>query len=59
MSSPITTWDGATVYLTFADKTGLLYRFLLLMAAVTVSTIANSMLHERRSSRKLEGSGYS
>ncbi len=59
MSSPITIWDGATVYYTFADQPGLLYLFLLLMAAVTVGTMVNSMLHERRSGRKLEESGYS
>jgi hypothetical protein len=58
MSSPITTWDGATVYYTFADKPGLLYLCLLLMVAVTAGTILNSMLHERRASKRLEDSGY-
>ncbi|MDQ0467526.1 hypothetical protein [Labrys wisconsinensis] len=45
-SSPITSWDGATAYFTFADRPAVLALICLAAAAVCVYAIASMVRHE-------------
>lgn len=56
-SSPITTWEGATAYFTFADKPAVLGLVLIAAVAVCVYTIASMVKHENASYRKLKSNG--
>ncbi|MEI5680351.1 hypothetical protein G6N74_03030 [Mesorhizobium sp. CGMCC 1.15528] len=54
-SAPITAWEGAEAYFTFADKPALLAIFCLAAIAACVYTIVSMVKHENASSRKLNG----
>ncbi|MCC9626066.1 hypothetical protein LPB41_30725 [Thalassospira sp. MA62] len=47
-TSPITSWEGAEAYFTFADKPALLVLFTLIGVAVCVWTIASMAAHENK-----------
>lgn len=49
MASPITTWEGAEAYFTFADSPGAMGFILVLSIAVTVLAIVVSAIHEKNS----------
>ncbi len=51
-TSPITTWEGAEAYFTFADKPALLVLFVLAGIAACVWTIVSMAKHETKSSKK-------
>jgi hypothetical protein len=44
--SPITTWEGAEAYFTFADKPGAIIVILALAVLVTVGAIVATVKHE-------------
>lgn len=52
-SSPITTWEGATAYFTFADKPAVLGLLLLGAFGVCLYAIVSMVKHENASYRKL------
>jgi len=52
-SSPITAWEGAAAYFTFADKPAMLAVFLLGALAVCVYAIVSMVKHENASYKKL------
>lgn len=52
-SSPITAWEGATAYFTFADKPAMLAIFLLGSLAVCVYAIVSMVKHENAAYKKL------
>jgi hypothetical protein len=54
-SSPITTWEGAEAYFTFADKPAILVFFVLATAAVCIGGVISMIRHESYSYRKLNG----
>ncbi|MBX3582619.1 MAG: hypothetical protein KF810_12030 [Rhizobiaceae bacterium] len=56
-SAPITTWEGATAYFTFADSPGVLALCLLGSLAVCIYAIASMVKHENESYRKLKEEG--
>lgn len=56
-SSPITTWEGATAYFTFADKPFVLVLLLLGAVGVCVYTIFSMVKHENASYEKLTKNG--
>ncbi|WP_175483409.1 hypothetical protein [Amphritea atlantica] len=45
-SSPITTWEGAEAYFTFADSPSVMMIILALAMAATVGAVVASVLHE-------------
>lgn len=45
-ASPITSWDGAAAYFTFADSPAAMMIILLLSIAATVGTIVATIKHE-------------
>ena len=47
-ASPITTWEGAEAYFTFADKPAVMGIILILAVAVTVAVIIASIAHENK-----------
>jgi len=49
MSSPISTWDGATVYYTSADAHGMLMVWVALASAAVIGAIVHTCLHEDKS----------
>lgn len=49
MSSPITTWEGASSVFTFADKPVVMGFCLLMVAALTVFAIVATVRHEKHS----------
>ena len=54
-SSPITTWEGATAYFTFADSPTILA---IILAAAVVSclyAIVSMVQHENAASKKING----
>lgn len=53
-SSPITTWEGAQAYFTFADNPTAIWVFFILSVLVTVGVLASAVAHENESFRKLE-----
>ncbi|WP_020184271.1 hypothetical protein [Methylopila sp. 73B] len=54
-SAPITTWEGAKAYFTFADQPGVLMVISALALAVCVGTIASMIRHENACVRKANG----
>ncbi|HUT59009.1 MAG TPA: hypothetical protein VNA25_14265 [Phycisphaerae bacterium] len=54
-TSPITTWDGAAAYFTFADKPAVLYVILAAAVIVTFGTIIMAGIHEIEAFKKIEG----
>ena len=53
-SSPLTSWEGAEAYFTFADKPGVITFFFIIGVLLTFGSIAYSMYHESKSYKKLE-----
>ena len=53
-TSPITTWDGAAAYFTFADKPVVLYCILAAAVIITFGTIVMASIHESEAFKKLE-----
>ncbi|MCW5625037.1 MAG: hypothetical protein KIT73_10005 [Burkholderiales bacterium] len=53
-SSPITKWEGAEAFFTFADKPGVVMFLFLLAVAVSVFAIVSIIKHENQSYRKLK-----
>ncbi|WP_439815893.1 hypothetical protein [Zavarzinia sp. CC-PAN008] len=47
--SPITTWDGAEAYFTFAHSPTMVAVLAILMLGLTVATVVNAFQHERKS----------
>ncbi|WP_374374676.1 hypothetical protein [Dongia sp.] len=54
-SSPITSWEGAEAYFTFADKPAVLVFFVLATAAVCIGGVISMIRHESYSYKKLNG----
>lgn len=52
-ASPITTWEGAEAYFTFADSPAAIWIFLILAVAVTFGVLYSAISHENESFRKL------
>jgi hypothetical protein len=53
-TSPITTWDGAAAYFTFADKPIVMYLILAAAIVITFGTIIMAGIHEIEAFKKLE-----
>ncbi len=47
-SAPITSWEGAEAYFTFADKPALLEALTLVGVGVCIWTIASMAIHENK-----------
>ena len=45
-ASPITSWDGAEAYFTFADSPGVIAVILIVSVAITVFAIGSAIKHE-------------
>ncbi|MEM7398978.1 MAG: hypothetical protein AAGF48_03685 [Pseudomonadota bacterium] len=54
-SSPITSWEGAGAYFTFADSPGMLYLILVLAVIMCFGTIVLAAKHETEAFKKIEG----
>jgi hypothetical protein len=54
-SSPITTWEGAAAYFTFADMPGVLYAILAAAIIVCFGTIVITVMHEDEAYKKVNG----
>lgn len=54
-TSPITTWEGATAYFTFADSPAMLAVILMVAVAACLYTIGSMVKHENASSKKING----
>lgn len=54
-SSPITTWEGAEAYFTFADKPGVLYVILAVAVIMCFGTIVAAGFHETEAFKKVDG----
>ncbi|HML91218.1 hypothetical protein [Methyloceanibacter sp.] len=54
-SSPITTWEGAGAYFTFADSPGVLYLILGLSVIICFGTIVMAAKHETEAFKRIEG----
>jgi hypothetical protein len=54
-SSPITTWDGAEAYFTFADNPGVIGFLLTLAVVITVGVVVRMVYMERHAERGLRG----
>ncbi len=52
-SSPITSWEGAQAYFTFADSPGAIWVFFILAVLVTAGVLASAISHENESFKKL------
>lgn len=48
-ASPITSWEGAEAYFTFADKPAVIMLILLLSIIVTVGAVIATIRHENHS----------
>ncbi|MBF6057393.1 MULTISPECIES: hypothetical protein [Thiomicrorhabdus] len=48
-ASPITSWEGATAYFTFADSPAIIGFILILSIVVTLGVIAYTFYHEAHS----------
>lgn len=55
ITSPITSWEGAAAYFTFADKPGILYVILAAAVIACFGTIVSAGIHETEAFKKLEG----
>jgi hypothetical protein len=53
-SSPITSWEGAGAYFTFADNPIMLALLFALAVLVTVGVIAAMMVHEKHSFHRVK-----
>jgi len=54
-TSPITTWDGAAAYFTFADRPVVMYCILAAAVVATFGTIVMAALHENEIYKKADG----
>jgi hypothetical protein len=54
-TSPITTWEGATAYFTFANSPGALAVILVVAVAACIYTITSMVRHENAASKKING----
>lgn len=54
-SAPITTWEGAEAYYTWAGSSSLLTLCLVLTAAIVVGVVVQSLVHEKKSFKRAEG----
>lgn len=54
-SSPITSWEGAEAYFTFADKPAVLYVILAVAVILCFGTIVAANIHETEAFKKIEG----
>ncbi|WP_165837670.1 hypothetical protein [Zavarzinia aquatilis] len=54
MSSPITTWEGAEAYFTFAHSPAAIAIILALSVIVVFFVLYNMAMHENESYRKLD-----
>jgi hypothetical protein len=54
LTSPITKWDGAEAYFTFADNPTMIMGLLALSAVVVVGSIIFGSFHERECYVKVE-----
>jgi hypothetical protein len=54
-TSPITAWEGAEAYFTFADKPGVMYAILAAAVIICFATIVSASLHETEAFKKFEG----
>jgi hypothetical protein len=54
-SAPITAWEGAEAYFTFADRPAVLALILLCAVAACAYTVFAMVQHENASSKKLSG----
>lgn len=55
MSSPITAWDGAAEYFTFAGTPAMLYGILIASVVVTVLAVIAGAVHESEAYTKING----
>lgn len=56
MASPITSWEGAEAYFTFADSGGTLGFWLLVSIALVIGVITATYAHESKSFASLNDS---
>ncbi len=56
-SAPITTWEGATAYYTFANSPGVITLCLLASLGVCIYAIASMVKHENAAYKKLKSNG--
>jgi len=56
-AAPIDTWDGAEAFYTWASTPSILYLCLVLLAAIVVGVIAQSLRHEKKSFERAEKLG--
>jgi hypothetical protein len=54
-TSPITTWEGAAAYFTFADKPAMLYLILAAAVIATFGMIIMAGIHEDEAYKKVDG----
>jgi hypothetical protein len=54
-TSPITAWEGAEAYFTFADKPGVMYVILAAAVIICFATIVSASIHEVEAFKKFEG----
>lgn len=52
-SAPITTWEGAKAYFTFADKPSLLMLIAAIAAAACIFTIVSMIRHENACAKRM------
>jgi hypothetical protein len=55
MGSPITSWEGAEAYFTFADQPLMMYIFLVAAILATAACILKGGMHETESYKKVNG----
>ena len=53
-TAPLTTWEGAEAYFTWANAPTMLTVSLILMLAVVVGVIVHSAMHEKKSFARAE-----
>ena len=54
-TSPITAWEGAAAYFTFADKPAVIYLILAVAVILCFATIIKANIHETEAFKKLGG----
>ena len=52
-TAPITSWEGAEAYFTFADKPALLVALTLVGVGVCIWTIASMAIHENKAYKNM------
>jgi hypothetical protein len=55
MGSPITSWEGAGAYFTFADQPTVIYALLAVAVVATALSIIMGGIHEAESYKKVNG----